>query len=134
MNTYNDPGSFVVKLTAYDSLFATPTSEPKICKNTDQIEIGTQNLIPSLVTSNGDGINDNFYIKGMRPNSFNMKLYDRWGKKVAEQTPFEVNQAEESKGGFDVKDIGPGTYYYILTEIRSGKNLVGWISITKEKL
>lgn len=132
--TYNDPGSYMVKLTAYDSLFSTPTSEPKICKNSDQIEIGTQNLIPSLVTSNGDGVNDNFYIKGMRPNSFNMKLYDRWGKKIAEQTPFKVDQSNEANGGLDVKDVGPGIYYYILTEIRSGKNMVGWISITKEKL
>lgn len=132
--TYTEPGEYVVKLTAVDSVFALLTAEPKICSVTDQIEIGAQNLIPSLVTSNGDGVNDNFYIKGMRPNTFTMKLYDRWGKKVADQDPFLVNQEDEGKGGLDTKDLGPGIYYYILTEKRSGKSLVGWTSIVKEKL
>lgn len=131
---YTEPGSYIVKLTAYDSLYATTTSEPKICKVTDQIEIGTQNLIPSLITANGDGVNDNFYIKGMRPNTFSMKLYNRWGKLVAEQNPFKVDTQNESEGGFDVKDVGPGIYYYFLTEIRSGKSIVGWVTITKDKM
>lgn len=132
--TYTEPGTYVIKLTAFDSVFAVLTAEPKICSATDQIEIGAQNLVPSLVTANGDGVNDNFYIKGMRPNTFTMKLYDRWGKKVGEQDPFKVDTQEESRGGMDVKDLGPGIYYYILTEIRSGKNMVGWITITKDKL
>jgi gliding motility-associated-like protein len=122
---YNDPGTYNVRLTAFDTLYATTVQVGKICQNTDSIEINVQNLIPSLVTSNGDGVNDNFYIEGMRPNTFSMKLYNRWGKLVGEQDPFEIN-------GWDPKAVAPGTYYYILTERRSGKTLVSWLNITRQ--
>jgi hypothetical protein len=122
---YNDPGTYNVRLTAYDTLYATTVQVGKICQNTDSIEINVQNLIPSLVTSNGDGVNDNFYIEGMRPNTFSMKLYNRWGKLVGEQDPFEIN-------GWDPKAVAPGTYYYILTERRSGKTLVSWLNISRQ--
>jgi hypothetical protein len=60
----------------------------------------------------------------MRANTFSMKLYNRWGKLVADQDPFSIE-------GWDPKDVGPGVYYYILTEKRSGKNLVSWLTISK---
>jgi len=127
--TYSDPGNpisgYLVTLTAYDTLYSTSVQVGKVCQNTDSIQVFVQNLIPSLVTANGDNINDNFYVKGMRPNSFSMKLYNRWGKLVAEQNPFELN-------GWDPKDIGAGNYYYILTELRSGKTLVSWLTISKD--
>jgi gliding motility-associated-like protein len=116
---------YIVSLTAYDTLYATAVQIGKICQNTDTIAVFVQNLIPSLVTANGDGQNDNFYVKGMRPNSFSLKLYNRWGKLVAEQDPFEID-------GWNPKDIGAGTYYYILTEKRSGKTLVSWLILNKE--
>jgi gliding motility-associated-like protein len=122
---YSDPGAYNVRLTAYDTLYATTVQVGKICQNTDSMEINVQNLIPSLVTSNGDGVNDNFYIEGMRPNTFSMKLYNRWGKLVGEQDPFEIN-------GWDPKAVAPGTYYYILTERRSGKTLVSWLNISRQ--
>lgn len=115
---------YVVTLTAYDTLYASSTLVGKICSNNDTTTVYVQNLLPSLVTSDGDGLNDNFYVKGMRPNTFSMKLYNRWGKLVGEQDPFEVD-------GWDPKDVGPGIYYYILTEKRSGKTLVSWLTITK---
>jgi len=127
--TYSNPGNpisgYLVTLTAYDTLYSTSVQVGKVCQNTDSIQVFVQNLIPSLVTANGDNINDNFYVKGMRPNSFSMKLYNRWGKLVAEQNPFELN-------GWDPKDIGAGNYYYILTELRSGKTLVSWLTISKD--
>jgi hypothetical protein len=119
--------SYKVSLTAFDSVFATATVVGKVCRKTDEIEVSVQNLLPSLVTADGNGDNDNFYIKGMRANTFSMKLYNRWGKLVAEQDPFEVE-------GWDPRDkVSPGIYYYILTEKRSGKTLVSWLTITQEK-
>jgi hypothetical protein len=125
---YTEPGKFQIKLTAQDSLFksAISTEWGKICYKSDSVEIYTQNLIPSLVTSNGDGKNDFLSIQGMRPNTFSMKLYNRWGKLVGEQDPFDANI------GWDPKDVGPGSYYYILTEKRSGKTIVSWLTISKD--
>lgn len=115
---------FKVKLTAFDTLYASPVQIGRVCSNSDSILVFVQNLIPSLVTANGDGKNDFFSIEGMRPNTFSMKLYNRWGKLVGEQDPFLVE-------GWDPKDVGPGTYYYILTEKRSGKTIVSWLNIAK---
>jgi gliding motility-associated-like protein len=115
---------YTVTLTAYDTLFSSAVQVGKVCQNQDSIKVFVQNLIPSLVTNNGDGVNDNFSIQGMRANTFSMKLYNRWGKLVADQDPFSIE-------GWDPKDVGPGVYYYILTEKRSGKNLVSWLTISK---
>jgi gliding motility-associated-like protein len=125
---YTEPGKFQIKLTAQDTLYknAITTDWGRICYKSDSVEIFTQNLIPSLVTSNGDGKNDFLSIQGMRPNTFSMKLYNRWGKLVGEQDPFDANV------GWDPKDVGPGSYYYILTEKRSGKTIVSWLTISKD--
>jgi hypothetical protein len=55
-----------------------------------------------------------------------MKLYNRWGKLVGEQDPLDY------KNGWDPKDLGAGTYYYILTEKRSGKTLVSWLTVNRD--
>jgi len=124
---YNDPGKFWIKLTAFDTLFRNSNDPGRVCKSSDSVQIFVQNLIPSLVTSNGDGKNDFLSIQGMRPNTFSMKLYNRWGKLVGEQDPLD------DVVGWDPKDVGSGNYYYILTEKRSGKTLVSWLTISKDK-
>jgi hypothetical protein len=126
---YPEPGKngapFMVKLKAVDTLLINPGLIGKICENRDSILVYVQDLVPSLVTSNRDGKNDFFFIEGMRPNTFEMKLYNRWGKEVGEQNPFD------HVVGWDPDKVGPGIYYYILTEKRSGKNKVGWLTITR---
>jgi hypothetical protein len=123
---YNEPGKFQIKLTAYDTLY-NGSNFAKLCSNSDSVEIFTQNLIPSLIITNST-IKENRYliIQGMRENSFSMKLYNRWGKLVGEQDPLD------HVVGWDPKDVGPGSYYYILTEKRSGKTIVSWLTISKD--
>jgi hypothetical protein len=127
--TYPEAGKngapYIVKLKAVDTLLINPSLIGKICENRDSILVYVQDLVPSLVTSNRDGKNDFFFIEGMRPNTFEMKLYNRWGKEVGAQDPFDHVQ------GWDPDKVGPGTYYYILTEKRSGKTKVGWLTISK---
>ena len=126
---YPEPGKngapYLVKLKAVDTLLINPSLIGKICENKDSIQVFVQDLVPSLVTSNRDGKNDFFYIEGMRPNTFEMKLYNRWGKEVGAQDPLD------HVVGWDPDKVGPGTYYYILTEKRSGKTKVGWLTISK---
>jgi hypothetical protein len=128
-HTYKKAGKngapFLVTLKAVDTLFLSPSLVGKICENRDSVNVFVQDLIPSLVTSNRDGKNDFFAIEGMRPNTFSMKLYNRWGKEVGSQDPFD------NVVGWDPDKVGPGIYYYILTEKRSGKNRVGWLTITQ---
>ena len=46
--------------------------------------------IPNVITPNGDGINDAFYITNIEfyPNS-EIKIYNRWGKRVYESQNYQ---------------------------------------------
>ena len=123
---YLSSDKYNVKLSAFDTLFRNSSEVAKVCSVNDSVNIEVQNLIPSLVTANGDRMNDNLFIQGMRENSFSMKLYNRWGKLVGEQDPLD------HVAGWDPKDLGQGTYYYILTEKRSGKTLVSWLTVNRD--
>jgi len=117
---------YTVTLTAIDTVMISTNQIGRICNNSDTTYISVQNLIPSLITSNGDKMNDFLFIKGMKPNTFSMKLYNRWGKLVGEQDPLDYQE------GWDPKDLGNGNYYYILTEKRSGKTIVSWLAIKRD--
>jgi gliding motility-associated-like protein len=62
--------------------------------------------IPNVITPNGDGINDHFYITNIEfyPNS-EIKIYNRWGKKIYE--------SENYQGDWDGDNHSDGTYFYI---------------------
>jgi len=62
--------------------------------------------IPNVITPNGDGINDHFYITNIEyyPNS-EIKIYNRWGKRVYE--------SENYQGDWDGDNHSEGTYFYI---------------------
>lgn len=62
--------------------------------------------IPNVITPNGDGINDHFYITNIEyyPNS-EIKIYNRWGKRIYE--------SENYQGDWDGDNHSEGTYFYI---------------------
>ncbi|MEX2597541.1 MAG: gliding motility-associated C-terminal domain-containing protein, partial [Salibacteraceae bacterium] len=64
--------------------------------------------IPNVITPNGDGINDAFYIESI--NNFDdarLTVYNRWGQKIFESKPYR-NQ-------WVPMNVSSGVYYYILT-------------------
>ena len=77
----------------------------------DEIEI------PNIITPNGDGKNDVFYIKNIDKLEWsNLIIYNRWGKKVYE--------TDNYKNDWDGNGAADGVYYYILnykTYFRSDK-------------
>jgi len=66
----------------------------------------------NIITPNGDGSNDKFVVKGLEnfPGS-NMKVYNRWGKKIFESDTYGEDD-DNSWGGEKDAD---GVYYYVLT-------------------
>jgi gliding motility-associated-like protein len=50
--------------------------------------------IPNAFTPNGDGVNDDFFAKGVGINKFTIQIYDRWGHLV-----FTGNSLEETWDG-----------------------------------
>lgn len=63
--------------------------------------------IPNVITPNSDGLNDKFVIKNLENYMVNvLSVFDRWGKKVFEQSPY----LNEWDGG----SLAEGTYYVVL--------------------
>ncbi len=66
--------------------------------------------IPNVITPNGDGQNDYFYVRGIFE-TYNLTIFNRWGKKV-----FETNNSEEKwDGTINGNAASDGTYYYVFT-------------------
>mgnify|MGYP002713219772 CR=1 FL=1 len=72
--------------------------------------------IPNVFTPNKDGNNDFFQLRGTGIAQFDMKIYDRWGKKVFEtqSNGITLSGAEGWDGTINGKDANQGTYVYII--------------------
>jgi gliding motility-associated-like protein len=98
------------------------------CGNTiqDTVSIQVKHCleIPNVVTPNGDGINDAFYIGNVLnfPDA-RLTVYNRWGIKVFDSKPY-LNE-------WVPIDLSAGVYYYILTS-EYFPQLRGDITILKE--
>lgn len=66
----------------------------------------------NIITPNGDSQNDVFKVKGIEnfPNS-NMKIYNRWGKKIYESDNYGADDSNLWDGGNEAD----GVYFYVLT-------------------
>jgi len=64
--------------------------------------------IPNIITPNGDGFNDVFFIKNIdKLESSTLIIYNRWGKKIYE--------ADNYKNDWDGAGSADGVYYYMLS-------------------
>lgn len=61
--------------------------------------------IPNSFTPNGDGKNDVFSLQGNYIGSFNLQIYDRWGKMIFSQVNTEGIE-------WDAKEVPDGVYIY----------------------
>lgn len=92
----------------------------------------------NYVTPNGDGINDSFFVKGLRNIflNFKMSIYNRWGNLVwtgNHSMPDWDGIANEDKVGSQNTTVPAGTYYFVLelNEPDYPKPIVGWVYVTK---
>ena len=75
-----------------------------------------QGEAPNVITPNGDGINDFFYLPGSEAlRDYELLIYDRWGRLV-----FETSNPNlpENGGGWDGGDQNDGTYFYVARGVR----------------
>jgi gliding motility-associated-like protein len=64
--------------------------------------------IPSAFTPNGDGLNDQFGVKGEGVTDFRIRVYDRWGEVI-----FESDNAQlQWDGSYKGQPVQEGTYVY----------------------
>jgi gliding motility-associated-like protein len=69
--------------------------------------------IPNVFTPNGDGSNDEFFLKVSSVTEINALIFDRWGNRVYEVTSNTGNIAWDGKS-LDGKECPAGTYFYII--------------------
>lgn len=108
-NIYNEPGTYVVMLTAYNGA----------CASTTTLEIKVQQglgEIPEVFTPNGDLYNPTFEIKGLDsyPNN-SLEIFNRWGNPVYSAKPYKNDwDGKPNKSSIGTDKLPAGTYYYIL--------------------
>ena len=85
--------------------------------------------IYNLVTPNGDGKNDFWYIRGIDEYSDNeLLIFNRWGDKIREFKSY--NNTDNSWNGSNEKNerLPDGVYYYIL-KIKDLNTYTGWVYV-----
>ena len=102
------------------------TIGPKQCLHTFETFIGFEECpfsIPNIITPNRDNYNETFSFNGIKSNSFELTVYNQWGKQVYKNN----NYKEDWKGG----DLNDGNYYYILKDLENNFTHKGWLQILR---
>lgn len=70
-------------------------------------------FIPNVVTDNNDGLNDKFFIQGMEPGAWSVKIYNRWGDLIYEDPTYRNTWPETGATA--------GVYFFLLQSKNSEK-------------
>jgi gliding motility-associated-like protein len=76
--------------------------------------------IPNVLTINGDGVNEMFKIKNLKPGG-DLQILNRWGNTIYESKNYNND--------WSPKSISNGTYYYIFNYPVDKKKYTGFITI-----
>ena len=101
IHTYESEGDYIIWLVATSDKGCKDSVMRAVKVIVDEIEV------PNVITPNGDGVNDYFKIKNIeRIESSTLRIYNRWGKKIFEASPYQNNW--NGNGAAD------GVYYWEL--------------------
>lgn len=100
-HVFTTDGEFYVTLIVSTDKGCADTTQRKVIVVIDEI------VVPNIITPNGDGRNDVFFIENIeRLKQSRLIIYNRWGKKVYETDNYQNNWAAESNAD--------GVYYWVL--------------------
>lgn len=94
------------------------------CVSEDQVLVAVLDptpIVPNIITPDGDGKNDQFYITGLKPGA-KLEILNRWGNTVFSTDSY----LNDWKG-----EVTNGVYFYVLTTAE-GKTLHGFFHVTDE--
>ena len=104
---YSNQGTYTVVLTATKG-FCVDTMTRLII-----VDVVSDIKVPNVITPNGDGKNDIFYLDLLNVNEISMTIFDRWGLIIYESSDIgKISWDGKNKSGSLVSD---GTYFYIIT-------------------
>ena len=122
--SYGTNGSYIVTLVA---------SNASGCSDTAAYlfeVMGSDVVVPTAFSPNGDGLNDVFSIKGGPFNSYELRIFNEWGQQIF----FSNSQDNGWDGRFKNKEQPAGSYVYIFVGVSYTNEeikLQGEIAITR---
>ena len=135
IHTFTDAGTYTVTVVTYIDPLCIDSSSQKIM--VEECIIDTVELIvvlPNIFTPNGDGFNDTFKpdITGSQKIiSYNMYIYDRWGRLVFSTQDYDSAWDGNNKSG---NPYAEGVYYCVLYYTdTSGKEYTKQSSVTLKR-
>jgi gliding motility-associated-like protein len=128
-HTYSEAGTYCVDLIVTNSPACRDTVE-----NCLVIEPDFTFYIPNSFTPNRNGLNDEFYPKGLNINldKYEMQIYDRWGNLVFRTTDFNEHWKGNAKGSTEI--VEEDVYVYIITvkdKVGERHQYIGHVTIVK---
>lgn len=100
--TYDLPGTYTITLVVANPAGCTDTFSLSILIKEESVLV-----VPNVFTPNGDGMNDQFVVIHEALVTYEMVIFNRWGKEV-----FRSSNPSDSWDGGDNSD---GTYYWMVT-------------------
>lgn len=97
---------------------ASASNEPNSYSNIVSFELKSQIVIPNAFSPNGDGLNDTFIPDSRFIKSFSLKIYNRWGELLFEET----NSLSGWDGTYLNNLVPSGSYTYLLEGIDYSEN------------
>jgi gliding motility-associated-like protein len=104
---------------------------PNVCDTAlVQLNVNYTFMVPDVITPDGDGVNDNFEIKGIDKYPRNeLFIYNRWGNEIYHSVDYKNDWFGTYKG----QPSPSGTYFYVLINRDNGRKLsVGYLTIHNE--
>ena len=86
--------------------------------------------IPQIITPNGDGVNDEWFIDAIGYSEFrnnSVQIINRWGQEVFSASPYNNNWRGQNNNGNDLPD---GTYFYVV-DLGNGSVSEGFVIINR---
>lgn len=77
-------------------------------------------VLPTIITPNGDRLNDKLVVRGLTAGTFALAVYNRWGRLVYEQANYANN--------WEAADQADGIYYYLVTT-QLGTRYKSWVEV-----
>ena len=97
------------------------------CTTSVRTEIHVQapiELIPNVITPNGDRWNQTFNFPGLDNSKWDISIVNRWGRIVYEEADYA--------GTWDGGNLPAGVYYYVLRNVLcDGLNYTGYVVVTR---
>ncbi|MDX9932920.1 MAG: PKD domain-containing protein [Bacteroidales bacterium] len=102
IHSYNDDGVFSVSLIVTSADGCADTAYTSV-------QVIAEPTFYNVITPDGNGLNDVFFIENAERIPGNLQVFNRWGKKIWEST------GESYMNDFDGENFSDGTYFYIYT-------------------